>query len=53
MDSVHLKVIAYYNDSNIEYMLIERDCVIGQYGETSIEDISERNILSESIFPIY
>ena len=53
VDSVHLKVIAYYNDSNIEYMLIERDCVIGQYGETSIEDISERNILSESIFPIY
>ena len=53
MDSAHLKVIAYSNGSNIEYLLIERNCVIGHYGETSIEDISERNILSESTFPIY
>lgn len=53
MDSAHLKVIAYSNGSNIEYLLIERNCVIGHYGETSIEDISERPILSESIFPIY
>lgn len=53
MDSAHLKVIAYSNGSNIEYLLIERNCVIGHYGETSMEDISERPILSESIFPIY
>ena len=53
MDSAHLKVIAYSTNKNIEYLLIERNCVIGHYGETSIKDISESNFLSESIFPIY
>lgn len=53
MDSAHLKVIAYSNGSNIGYMLIERDCVIGHYGETPIDDISENNFLTEIMFPIY
>lgn len=53
MDSAHLKVIAYSSGSNIGYLLIERDSVIGHYGENPIEDISENNFFSESIFPIY
>lgn len=53
MDSVHLKVIAYSNGSNIGYMLIERDCVIGHYGETPLENISESDFLSMNTFPIY
>lgn len=51
--STHLKVIAYSTNKNIEYLLIERDCVIGHYGKTPIGDISESNFLSENIFPIF
>ncbi|WP_242358091.1 hypothetical protein [Bacteroides acidifaciens] len=53
MDSAHLKVIACSTNKNIEYLLIEGNSVIGYYGKTSIEDISESNFLLESTFPIF
>ena len=53
IDSKQLKVIAYSSGGNIGYMLIEKDCVIGHYGETSLEDISESDFLSMNTFPIY
>lgn len=53
VDSKQLKIIAYSSGINIEYLLIERDCIIWHYGKTLLEDISESNFLSVTTLPIY
>lgn len=53
MDPEYLKVIAYSNDGNIGYMLLESDCVIGCYDKNLTEGISENDFLSENTFPMY
>lgn len=53
IDSKQLSIIAYSNSNNLGYLLIEKDCVIGHYGEIPLENISESDFLSMNTFSIY